>query len=170
MQYNCMGYLPASQEWGSEGYHLWLITDRPSEASASSGQASQQQPRQPHLHQLQFVKSALALNPCAVRIHPPLPLPSIPVHVSLPRTYRATTSTCSCKGRTSSTWIPRTPCHTWPNPRVSPSPWQQPLPSLATSSGRSCPCRTLTWPITGLSGWEQAFSLSLLVSIRAVNE
>ncbi|ELT93270.1 hypothetical protein CAPTEDRAFT_227272 [Capitella teleta] len=53
-----------SLEWGCEGYHLWLLTDRPDNPSPSPPGKPSADPH-PALHQLNFVKSALALNPCA---------------------------------------------------------------------------------------------------------
>ena len=54
------------QEWGCEGYHLWVVSDQ-SPVDADYSKASGEDADRPaHLLQLQFVKSALAVNPCMV--------------------------------------------------------------------------------------------------------
>ena len=52
------------QEWGCEGYHLWMVSDKPKEALASS----EHQHMLPRLLQLQFVKAAVSVNPCVVSL------------------------------------------------------------------------------------------------------
>ncbi|KAK2191888.1 hypothetical protein NP493_43g02028 [Ridgeia piscesae] len=49
-----------SMEWGCEGYHLWMVSDKPKEALSSS-ECKHVLPR---LLQLQFVKAAVSVNPC----------------------------------------------------------------------------------------------------------
>ena len=66
------------QDWGSEGYQLWMVSDRQStEDSAAvddlavlNGEAAEMSACQCNstcLLQLQFVRSVLSVNPCMVR-------------------------------------------------------------------------------------------------------
>lgn len=50
------------QEWGLEGYHLWMIGTQSAEEESSQYESVDQS----HLIQLQFVKSSLTVNPCMV--------------------------------------------------------------------------------------------------------
>ena len=54
------------QEWGLEGYQLWLVCSQTQEDDSGLYETINQS----QLIQLQFVKSALTVNPCMVcRIH-----------------------------------------------------------------------------------------------------
>ena len=53
------------QEWGCEGYHLWLISEQTSEKPTTEENHVVVKP-QPKLMLLYFVKSSLAVNPCMV--------------------------------------------------------------------------------------------------------
>jgi len=67
------------QDWGSEGYQLWMVSDhQPSDASSSSTAVLNGEPSDTSasaacqcgstcLLQLQFVRSVLSVNPCMVR-------------------------------------------------------------------------------------------------------
>ena len=50
------------QEWGLEGYHLWLVCSQTEEDESGLYETIDKS----HLIQLQFVKSALTVNPCMV--------------------------------------------------------------------------------------------------------
>jgi len=61
------------QDWGSEGYQLWMVSDhQPAESSSSAvlnGEAADSSACQCNttcLLQLQFVRSVLSVNPCMV--------------------------------------------------------------------------------------------------------
>ena len=65
----------ALQDWGSEGYQLWMVSDhqqQPSDSSSSSvlngetADSSACQCSATCLLQLQFVRSVLSVNPCMV--------------------------------------------------------------------------------------------------------
>ena len=51
-----------SQEWGLEGYHLWLVCSQTQEDDSGLYETIDKS----QLIQLQFVKSALTVNPCMV--------------------------------------------------------------------------------------------------------
>ena len=53
----------SSLEWGSEGYHLWVIANDDVTMETDFENLPERGPR---LLQLQFVKSALTVNPCTV--------------------------------------------------------------------------------------------------------
>ena len=53
-----------TQEWGCEGYHLWMVSDKPKDAPS----ISENQHSLPRLLQLQFVKAAVSVNPCVVSL------------------------------------------------------------------------------------------------------
>ena len=50
------------QEWGLEGYQLWLVSSQTEEDDSGLYETIDRS----HLIQLQFVKSALTVNPCMV--------------------------------------------------------------------------------------------------------
>jgi len=55
-------YILMCQEWGLEGYHLWMIgTQCPEEESGQYETVNRSD-----LIQMQFVKSCLTVNPCMV--------------------------------------------------------------------------------------------------------
>ena len=71
----------SSMEWGSEGYHLWMVagaqpsaaacsqTGETAAAEASNKSSHEKQEHSSHqLLQMQFVKSSLTVNPCSVSI------------------------------------------------------------------------------------------------------
>ena len=51
------------QEWGAEGYHLWMVNNK----RLTSSTEDNSNPHKTELLQMHFVKSALATNPCTVR-------------------------------------------------------------------------------------------------------
>ena len=53
------------QEWGAEGYHLWMVNNKPTTASTPEENTTL---HKTELLQMHFVKSALATNPCTVRL------------------------------------------------------------------------------------------------------
>lgn len=62
-------------EWGTEGYHLWLIsqtepqgTENGETEENAKDKATKPVGKQRKLLQLQFVKSALTVNPCTVSL------------------------------------------------------------------------------------------------------
>lgn len=60
------------QSWGAEGYHLWVLPNkqerrRPEEQQEEDTVASQSF-LQSGILQFHFIKSALTVNPCTVRI------------------------------------------------------------------------------------------------------
>ena len=55
----------SSLEWGSEGYQLWVISKDP-QSNTEQHDFEPLPAQQPKLLQLQFVKSALTVNPCTV--------------------------------------------------------------------------------------------------------
>ena len=66
------------QDWGSEGYQLWMVSDRQStedsaavdDSAVLNGEAAEMSACQCNstcLLQLQFVRSVLSVNPCMVR-------------------------------------------------------------------------------------------------------
>ena len=53
------------QEWGAEGYHLWMVNNKPATASTPEENTTL---HKTELLQMHFVKSALATNPCTVSL------------------------------------------------------------------------------------------------------
>lgn len=55
-------YCHVFQEWSAEGYQLWMVKRQPDHDPGGNSSVD-------CVIQLDFVKSALTVNPCMVRIH-----------------------------------------------------------------------------------------------------
>jgi hypothetical protein len=56
------GYCSVFQEWSAEGYQLWMVKRQPDHDPGGNGSLD-------CVVQLEFVKSALTVNPCMVCIY-----------------------------------------------------------------------------------------------------